>query len=148
MPNGSQKSSLGSLDTEDWTRCNIICSCLYIPTDSDTKFFKQAWPHLKESKGLLEGPSDTNPRKILGSRVSAIHQPTFSHIVFLSETQAPLPLFLIQISSLRRINNVFTSVQGIDIISRYTNNRVLLWFRQPSAAAVQSSEGQSVPSRR
>jgi hypothetical protein len=46
----------------------------------------------------------------------------------------PLSSLLIQISSLRRINNVFTSViyKPLDLISRYLNNRVLSKLRPSS----------------
>ena len=87
------------------------------------------------TKGALKRLSHTNPSEI-GPRVSTSASTNFHafSIPFrMSDGPAPFPLFshLIQRSSLRRIKNVLSSVvrETLDLISRYTINRVLLRFR-------------------
>ena len=106
----------------------------HVPSPTNSKFFEQAWPHLKGiARGTIRHKSTRNT-KFTGKYYipTNIHS---SRIPFrnASPVKALLQLFtlLIQISSLRRINNVFTSIieYFLNLISRYTNNRVLSRFR-------------------
>ena len=79
--------------------------------------------------------SDTYPREISPRASTSI--PTNFHAFSIpfrnADRKALLPLFslLTQISSLKRINSPFTSVveHAFDLMSCYTNNRVLSRFR-------------------
>ena len=85
-------------------------------------------------KGALERSSKTNLREM--SRVST-SLPTNFHAFSIPFRNADSPMsssLLIQISSLRRNNNLFTSVikNSFDLISHYTINRV--FSRLPASA--------------
>ena len=84
--------------------------------------------------GALEGSSGTNPRKIRPPVSSNL--PTSFHVCHIPfrnlhrplEMTSKLSSLLIQISSLRRNNNVFTSViyDLLELMSHYSNNQLLL----------------------
>ena len=124
-------------ESENTTLMLTLRYCIFIPRvlTGIRKFSRQ---HGQITKGALKGLSDANPREI-GPHVSTIsvtYHRTFTHLVFRKwDGRAPFLLLqfslLIQRSSLRIINNVFSLVvrEPLDLISGYTINRVLSSFR-------------------
>ena len=105
------------------------------PTSTNTKFFKKAWPY---RKGIAGGTIRVRHKSIRNKFTGKYYIPTnfYSSSIPFRNARPGKALFqlftlLIQISSLRRINNVFTSIidHGFNLISHYTNNRVLSRLR-------------------
>jgi hypothetical protein len=115
----------------------FVRSCNMFPRHLVTGFSRK---YGRISKGALEGSSVTNPREI-SPRVSASVSTNFHafSIPFrnadgLLDMASKSSSLLIQVSSLRKNNNLFTSVinDPLDMVSRYSNNRVLSYPRRAS----------------
>ena len=120
-------------DASGCLRCYLTLLCM-LHELSPNRFFGQTWPHLKRSAGKIVKHSYRRPRCICKqmNTDSIMFTSQLSCVLFRIAKLSPS----IQISSLRRIKSVFTSVvcNPFNLMSCYASNRLLSHLSNLSAS--------------